>query len=37
MELTDIKKGLKKLDKAKLVDDIADLYKKNKDVPEIIF
>jgi hypothetical protein len=34
MGLTNIKKELKKLDKAKLVDLIADLYKKNKSVKE---
>ncbi len=34
MGLTDIKKELKKLDKDKLIDLIADLYKKNKSVKE---
>jgi len=34
MGLTDIKKELKKLDKGKLVDFIADLYRKNKSVKE---
>jgi hypothetical protein len=34
MGLTDIKKELKKLDKDKLVDLVADLYKKNKSVKE---
>jgi hypothetical protein len=34
MGLTDIKKELNKLDKAKLVDIVADLYKKNKSVKE---
>ena len=34
MGLTDIKKELKKLDKEKLVDLVADLYKKNKSVKE---
>ena len=34
MGLTDIKKELKKLDKEKLIDLIADLYKKNKSVKE---
>lgn len=34
MGLTDIKKELKKLDKGKLVDLVADLYKKNKSVKE---
>jgi hypothetical protein len=32
MGLTDIKKELKKLDKDKLIDLVADLYKKNKSV-----
>jgi len=34
MGLTDLKKELKKLDKEKLIDVIADLYKKNKSVKE---
>ena len=34
MGLTDIKKELKKLDKDKLIDLVADLYKKNKSVKE---
>ncbi len=34
MGLTDIKKELKKLDKNKLIDLVADLYKKNKSVKE---
>ncbi|MNQ57483.1 hypothetical protein D3C85_716410 [compost metagenome] len=34
MGLTDIKKELKKLDKEKLIDLVADLYKKNKSVKE---
>ncbi|CAH0335167.1 DUF6155 family protein [Flavobacterium sp. CHNK8] len=34
MGLTDVKKELKKLDKDKLIDLIADLYKKNKSVKE---
>lgn len=34
MGLTDIKKELKKLDKDKLIDLFADLYKKNKSVKE---
>jgi hypothetical protein len=34
MGLTDIKKELNKIDKGKLVDLIADLYKKNKSVKE---
>lgn len=34
MSLTDIKKELKKLDKDKLIDLVADLYKKNKSVKE---
>jgi len=34
MGLTDIKKELNKLDKAKLVDIVVDLYKKNKSVKE---
>ena len=34
MGLTDIKKDLKKLDKDKLIDLVADLYKKNKSVKE---
>jgi hypothetical protein len=34
MSLADIKKELKKLDKDKLIDLIADLYKKNKSVKE---
>jgi hypothetical protein len=34
MRLTDIKKELKKMDKDKLIDLIADLYKKNKSVKE---
>lgn len=34
MGLTEIKKELKKLDKDKLIDLIADLYKKNKSVKE---
>ncbi len=34
MGLTDIKKELKKLDKDKLVELVADLYKKNKSVKE---
>jgi hypothetical protein len=36
MGLTDIKKELRKLDKEKLVDLIADLYKKNKSVKELL-
>src|SRR3954468_16679634 len=35
MGLTDIKKELKKLDKDKLIDLIADLYKKDKAVKEL--
>src|SRR4051812_35351456 len=35
MGLSDIKKELKKLDKDKLIDLIADLYKKNKAVKEL--
>src|SRR5690606_280852 len=34
MGLTDLKKELKKLDKDKLIDLVADLYKKNKSVKE---
>jgi len=34
MGLTDIKKELKKLDKDKIIDLVADLYKKNKSVKE---
>ncbi len=34
MGLTDVKKELKKLDKDKLIDLVADLYKKNKSVKE---
>jgi len=34
MGLTDIKKELKKLDKDKLIDLVADLYKRNKSVKE---
>lgn len=34
MGLTDIKKELRKLDKDKLIDLVADLYKKNKSVKE---
>jgi len=34
MGLTDIKKELKKLDKNKIIDLVADLYKKNKSVKE---
>jgi Na+-transporting NADH:ubiquinone oxidoreductase subunit NqrC len=34
MGLTDIKKELKKLDKDKLIDLVAALYKKNKSVKE---
>ena len=34
MGLTDIKKELKKLEKEKLIELIADLYKKNKSVKE---
>ncbi len=34
MGLTEIKKELKKLDKEKLIDLVADLYKKNKSVKE---
>ena len=36
MGLNDIKKELKKLDKDKLVDLVADLYKKNKSVKEFL-
>lgn len=36
MGLTDIKKDLKKLDKDKLIDLVADLYKKNKSVKEFL-
>jgi len=36
MGLTDIKKELRKLDKEKLVDLVADLYKKNKSVKELL-
>jgi hypothetical protein len=36
MGLTEIKKELKKLDKDKLVDLVADLYKKNKSVKEFL-
>lgn len=36
MGLTDIKKELKKLDKDKLIDLVADLYKKNKSVKEFL-
>jgi len=36
MGLTDIKKELNKLDKDKLVDMVADLYKKNKSVKEYL-
>lgn len=36
MGLNDIKKELKKLDKDKLVDLVADLYKKNKSVKELL-
>lgn len=36
MGLTDIKKELKKLDKDKLIDLVADLYKKNKSVQEFL-
>lgn len=36
MGLTDIKKELKKLDKDKLVEIVADLYKKNKSVKEYL-
>lgn len=34
MGLTDVKKELKKMDKDKLIDLVADLYKKNKSVKE---
>lgn len=34
MGLTDVKKELKKLDKEKLINLVADLYKKNKSVKE---
>jgi hypothetical protein len=36
MGLTDLKKELKKLEKEKLIDLIADLYKKNKSVKEFL-
>jgi hypothetical protein len=36
MGLADLKKELKKLDKEKLVDLVADLYKKNKSVKELL-
>jgi hypothetical protein len=36
MGLTDVKKELKKLDKNKLIDLVADLYKKNKSVKEFL-
>ena len=36
MGLTDIKKELRKLDKEKLVELVADLYKKNKSVKELL-
>ena len=36
MALTDLKKELKKLDKEKLINLIADLYKKNKSVKEFL-
>lgn len=36
MGLTDIKKELKKLDKDKLIDLVADLYKNNKSVKEFL-
>lgn len=36
MGLTDLKKELKKLDKKKLIDLVADLYKKNKSVKEFL-
>jgi hypothetical protein len=36
MSLSDIKRELKKLDKDKLIDLIADLYKKNKSVKEFL-
>jgi hypothetical protein len=36
MGLTDIKKELKRLDKLKLIDLVADLYKKNKSVKEFL-
>jgi hypothetical protein len=36
MGLADLKKELRKLDKEKLVDLVADLYKKNKSVKELL-
>ncbi len=36
MGIADIKKELRKLDKEKLVDLVADLYKKNKSVKELL-
>ncbi len=36
MGLNDVKKELKKLDKNKLIDLVADLYKKNKSVKELL-
>jgi hypothetical protein len=36
MALTDLKKELKKFDKEKLIDLIADLYKKNKSIKEFL-
>ena len=36
MGITEIKKELRKLDKEKLVELVADLYKKNKSVKELL-
>jgi hypothetical protein len=36
MDLTELKKELKKLDKDKIIDLVTELYKKNKSVKEFL-